>query len=160
MEWLRTWKLESWINQTRWTNTLQELIVAWWFILTIFRLSAMITNTQYWLFYPSLTLTSRGLFSTFCNPVFQIGCHVISGLNHFAEAETWRYVAFCLVLDVLPMINIVFATLDCCMTTFTTKIAEDICTRFKLECCTHQIKLIVVMQDEHQVGSHMGFWLR
>ena len=24
-----------------------------------------------------------------------------------------------------PMINIVFATLDCCMTTLTTKIAED-----------------------------------
>ena len=26
-----------------------------------------------------------------------------------------------------PMINIVFATLDCCMTTYTTKIAEEKC---------------------------------
>ena len=48
------------------------------------------------------------------------------------------------------MINIVFATLDCCMTTFTTKIAEDIYNRFKLASCTHEIKLIVVVvQDEH-----------
>ena len=55
------------------------------------------------------------------------------------------------------MINIVFATLDCCMTTFTTKIAEDICTRFNVNDVSMKLNLIVDMQDEHQVGSHVGF---
>ena len=46
------------------------------------------------------------------------------------------------------MINIVFATLDCCMTTFTTKIAEEMCTRLMLEFCIHWIRLIVYVQGE------------
>ena len=53
------------------------------------------------------------------------------------------------------MINIVFATLDCCMTTFTTKIAEDICTRFNVNDVSMKLNLIVDMQDEHLQVGHM-----
>ena len=47
------------------------------------------------------------------------------------------------------MINIVFATLDCCMTTSTTKIAEDICTKLKLELCINENKVTTNLQDKH-----------
>ena len=51
--------------------------------------------------------------------------------------------------EAFPMINIVFATLDCCMTTSTTKIAEDICTKLKLELCINENKVTTNLQDKH-----------